>query len=345
MKYIRRTILAFLLVAIWFTMRSPGAGEAYARNVYPYVSAFLSRFSSLFPFSVGDCLIYGSIVGLLVYVGCAIAGKCSWKTLVGRTAEYLLWVYVWFYIAWGLNYFRQDFFTRTQLPYAAYSADAFRSFLSAYTDSLNASFVPVGEIDKAVVAEESEKGYREIAGRFGLVAPAGYLHPKPMLFPSLMSKVGVLGYMGPFFTEYNLNPELLPVQYPFTYAHEMAHVLGISSEAEANLYGFLVCSRSEVPEIRFSAYFALLPYVLGNAYQLLPEEEFTRWKSTIFPEVKDLYNQKVDYWQAMYSPFIGEIQSTVYNWFLKGNNIPTGRKNYSEVVALLMALENTSGEI
>jgi hypothetical protein len=254
-------------------------------------------------------------------------------------------VYVWFYMAWGLNYFRQDFFTRTQLPYAAYSADAFRSFLSAYTDALNASFVPVEEVDKAVVAKESERGYREIAGRFGLVAPAGYLHPKPMLFPSLMSGVGVLGYMGPFFTEYNLNPELLPVQYPFTYAHEMAHVLGISSEAEANLYGFLVCSRSEVPEIRFSAYFALLPYVLSNAYQLLPEEEFIRWKNTISPEIKELYNRKVAYWEELYSPLIGEIQSIAYNWFLKGNNIPSGRKNYSEVVALLMALENTSGEI
>lgn len=125
----------------------------------------------------------------------------------------------------------------------------------------------------------------------------------------------------------------------------MAHVLGISSEAEANLYGFLVCSRSEVAEIRFSAYFALLPYVLSNAYQLLPEEEFNQWKETISPEVKDVYNRKVVYWQAMYSPFIGEIQSAAYNWFLKGNNIPSGRKNYSEVVALLMALKNASGEI
>lgn len=99
------------------------------------------------------------------------------------------------------------------------------------------------KIDKALVAEEVKKEYHEIAGRFSLVSPAGYLHPKPMLMPFLMSGVGVLGYMGPFFTEYNLNPDLLPVQYPFTYAHEMAHVLGISSEAEANLYGFLVCSR------------------------------------------------------------------------------------------------------
>ena len=142
------------------------------------------------------------------------------------------------------------------------------------------------KIDKALVAEEVKKGYHEIAGRFSLVSPAGYLHPKPMLMPFLMSGVGVLGYMGPFFTEYNLNPDLLPVQYPFTYAHEMAHVLGISSEAEANLYGFLVCSRSGVPEIRFSAYFALLPYVLSNAYGLLSEEEFNEWKETISPEVK-----------------------------------------------------------
>ena len=180
---------------------------------------------------------------------------------------------------------------------------------------------------------------------FGLAHPKAWQRVKVMMFSPFISKVGVSGYMGPFFSEFNLNRDLLPSQYPSTYAHEMAHVLGISSEAEANLYGFLVCSRSGVPEIRFSAYFALLPYVLSNAYGLLSEEEFNEWKETISPEVKDLYNRKVAYWENLYSPFIGEIQSTVYNWFLKGNNISSGRKNYSEVVALLMALGNTSGEI
>ena len=342
---VRWIILAILLISVWIVMGNPRLGEWYSRSIYPWVSGMLSRFSCLFPFSVGDCFIYGSIAGLLGYLSYAIIRRRRIGRTIRHVVEYLAWVYVWFYIAWGLNYFRKDFFTRTEIPYAAYSADAFRSFLSTYTDSLNASFVPVEKIDKALVAEEVKKEYHEIAGRFSLVSPAGYLHPKPMLMPFLMSGVGVLGYMGPFFTEYNLNPDLLPVQYPFTYAHEMAHVLGISSEAEANLYGFLVCSRSGVPEIRFSAYFALLPYVLSNAYGLLSEEEFNEWKETISPEVKDLYNRKVAYWENLYSPFIGEIQSTVYNWFLKGNNISSGRKNYSEVVALLMALGNTSGEI
>lgn len=70
--------------------------------------------------------------------------------------------------------------------------------------------------------------------------PSGHLRAKPMLISPMMSSVGVLGYMGPFLNEFNLNRDLLAVQYPFTYAHEMAHVLGISNEAEANLYGFLV---------------------------------------------------------------------------------------------------------
>ena len=195
MKYIRWIVLSLLLAGIWCAMRSPDMGEAYARNVYPYISGALSCFSSLFSFSIGDCLIYGSMAGLLAYLVYAIVKKRSWRATAGRMIEYLLWIYVWFYLAWGLNYFRKDFFTRTEIPYAAYSADAFRSFLSTYTDSLNASFVPVEKIDKALVAEEVKKEYHEIAGRFSLVSPAGYLHPKPMLMPFLMSGVGVLGYI------------------------------------------------------------------------------------------------------------------------------------------------------
>ena len=77
-----------------------------------------------------------------------------------------------------------------------------------------------------------------------------------MLWSRLMSRVAVTGYMGPFFTEFNLNQELLSVEYPFTYAHELAHRLGIASEAEANLYAYLVTSAAQEPAIRFSGYFS-----------------------------------------------------------------------------------------
>ena len=96
---LRWVVLVVLLVFIWTTMSSPVMGEWYARTVYPVFSAVLSRFSALFPFSIGDCFIYGSIAGLVIYLVYAIVKRRPWLRTIGRMAEFLLWVYVWFYMA------------------------------------------------------------------------------------------------------------------------------------------------------------------------------------------------------------------------------------------------------
>lgn len=334
---VRWIVGAVLLIFIWLAMAFPVLAEWYVRVIYMPVSSVLAHVSGVFPFSVGDCIIYGSIAGLLTYLVYMLVKRHLVKRALWHIAEYLVWIYIWFYLAWGMNYFRTDFFTRTQTPYVAYSSESFQSFLTTFTDSLNATWIPVKKKDAALVDREVKVGYQKIACRFGMKQPDDYLHPKPMLITPLMSGVGVLGYMGPFLNEFNLNAELLPVQYPFTYAHEMAHMLGIAGEAEANLYAYLVCTGSSSPEMRFSGYFSLLPYVLSNAYGVLSEADFKQWTETIRPEVKDLYNQKTAYWQELYSPFIGKVQNRLYDWFLKGNNIQSGRENYSEVIGLLIA--------
>ena len=79
------------------------------------------------------------------------------------------------------------------------------------------------------------------------------------MFTPFISMVGVTGSMGPFFCEFTLNGDLLPVNYPATYAHELAHLLGITSEAEANFYAYQVCTRSQAMGIRFSGYFSVCP--------------------------------------------------------------------------------------
>lgn len=338
---LRWVILLLLFVFVRVIMSNDELGEWYSRSFYPRLSVPLSYFSAFFPFSLGDCFIYGSILGLLFYFLYVCIKRRNKKKALICILEFLGWVYVWFYLAWGLNYFRQSFFVRMQIHPVTYSKKEFHSFLSVYTDSLNASSIGAKPVDSFLIESEIKKGYSLIYKRFGLNKPEPYLHPKSMLVAPLMSKVGVLGYMGPFFIEYNLNPDLLPVQYPFTYAHELAHVLGIANEAEANLYGFLVCSQSMIPHIRFSAHLALLPYVIGNAHQLLSKEEFGLWVKTISPQVKDIYNQKTEYWESLYSPLIGDIQDRLYSFFLKSNNIPTGQKNYSEVIALLMSLRES----
>ena len=154
-----------------------------------------------------------------------------------------------------------------------------------------------------------------------------------------MSRVAVTGYLGPFFTEFNLNQELLSVEYPFTYAHELAHRLGIASEAEANLYAYLVTSAAQEPAIRFSGYFSMLGYVVNNARRLLTEEQYQEIVKRIRPEIVELYNSHLLYWREKYNPGMGQIQHQVYNAYLKGNQVSSGTKNYSEVIGLLMSLQ------
>lgn len=145
--------------------------------------------------------------------------------------------------------------------------------------------------------------------------------------------------MGPFFAEAQVNANLLNVQYPFTYAHEFSHLLGVSNEAEANYWAYRACTESSSPDLQYCGYFGLLPYVIFNAKLLLSEEDFQAWAQAIRPEVQEQYNQKNIYWRNHYSPLIGSIQNYVYNLFLKGNKIPSGKKNYAEVIGLLLSLQ------
>lgn len=344
----------FLIAMIGIFRMIPSWAEAYACLFYPFISTLLSAFSSLFPFSVGDCFIVGTCLWILIYPFYAWRKRKGAKKTVGTIIRVLMWVYIWFYFAWGLNYFRFPFYERTGIAKAAFSAEKFQDFLTGYVGKLNESYSKAGDtlsgwyleryttagpMSKIPVAGVIQEGYGKMASRFGLVEPGKFLRVKPMLWSRLMSRVAVTGYMGPFFTEFNLNQELLSVEYPFTYAHELAHRLGIASEAEANLYAYLVTSAAQEPAIRFSGYFSMLGYVVNNARRLLTEEQYQVIVKRIRPEIVELYNSHLLYWREKYNPGMGQIQHQVYNAYLKGNQVSSGTKNYSEVIGLLMSLQ------
>ena len=341
----RRLTLALLLVLVVLAQMLPGWGEAYARNVYPLVAAPLSTLSGAVPFAVGDVFIALSIAGLLAYPFHARLGRKHrpWRYIASRMAEYLLWTYTWFYAAWGLNYSQADFCHRTGIAPAAYQPDTFERFARRYVDSLNAAYRPdFPAVPDSVLCREVVQGYRHLSPTLGIHAPFTE-HPrvKPMLFSRLASMVGVSGSMGPFFCEFTVNADVPPEEYPATYAHELAHQLGIAVEAEANFYAYLVCVRSSQPAVRFSGYFSMLPHVLGNARRLLPQAGYDSLRTTVRPEVATLSLRLSRYWQSRYSPFVGSIQDKLYDLYLRGNKISNGQRNYSEAVGLLIALEES----
>lgn len=339
---LRYTLPLILILFIVLCRFIPSLAEGYARHVYPVLSMILSAVSSLVPFSLEEILVISIVLWLVIYPIIKRRKGKTWKRIWVREVELLVWVYIWFYLGWGLNYFRYNIYTRVQVAPAQYEEQAFLRFLSNYTDSLNQSYVADVQLDTNAMDREMKEFYRQVPSSFGLAMPKDFQIPKYFTFTPLYSGVGVLGSMGPFFAESQLNKDLLPVQLPFTYAHEFSHLLGVSNEAEANYWAYQVCINSSSPAMRYSGYFGILPYVLINASSLLPKDKFGEWIKAIRPEIIKEYEDKRTYWSERYSPFIGELQNHIYDWFLKGNNISSGRKNYAEVISILLSIPTVS---
>ena len=374
----RHWLLLVLLLLVTLAKMIPLWGFIYTTRIYPIIGTLLSPISGFFPFAVGDIFIALSIAWVIFYpiyeIGlrkkldrryfflAAKRGSYSKKKVVfGRVAEYLLWVYAWFYIAWGLNYSQPNIYDRIGMKPVEVSEAKFKAFAYQYADSLNAlsissdiagssifsdSIVDDGlknRVRDAVLKEYNKIGYKE-----GINAPFNqHPHAKTMVFTPLSSMSGVTGSMGPFFCEFTLNGDILPHDYPATYAHEFAHFLGVANEGEANFYSYIVCTASADKQVRFSGYYHIFFHVLNNVFDILGEKEGERFLKHIRPEIIQLAKSDRRYWLSKRCKALDAAQDIIFDFYLKGNHVAEGRKSYSGVIGLILAWEekkNTQGK-
>lgn len=333
---LRYVILLLLLGFVLLSRMNHAVGEFYATRLYPKISYFLSHLASISRFSLEELVV--CLFVLLLLFRLLKLRKHNWKKQIRSCIEILLWITVWFYWGWGINYFRHSFYQRMMLTPVAYEDSVFQSFLHDYTEALNQSYISFDRHpDTKLWEKEIRNIYHTIPSQASLCLPQEHFIPKKLAFNTLYSQVGVLGFMGPFFCEMQVNEDLQPPQYPFTYAHELAHLLSISSEAEANYWAYKVCTASKNPSVRFSGYLGILPYVMNQAYGCLDNEQYHIWVTGIRPEILALAEQEHLYWKEKYSPWIGKIQNILYESFLKGNQISNGQKNYGQVLSLIIS--------
>ena len=374
----RHWLLLVLLLLVTLAKMIPLWGFIYTTRIYPIIGTLLSPISGFFPFAVGDIFIALSIAWVIFYPIYEIglrkklarryfflaAKKGSYpkkKVVFGRVAEYLLWVYAWFYIAWGLNYSQPNIYDRTGMKPVEVSEAKFKAFAYQYADSLNAlsissdiagssifsdSIVDDGlknRVRDAVLKEYNKIGYKE-----GINAPFNqHPHAKTMVFTPLSSMSGVTGSMGPFFCEFTLNGDILPHDYPATYAHEFAHFLGVANEGEANFYSYIVCTASADKLVRFSGYYHIFFHVLNNVFDILGEKEEERFLKHIRPEIIQLAKSDRRYWLGKRCKALDATQDFIFELYLRGNHVVEGRKSYSGVIGLILAWEekkNTQGK-
>ena len=366
----RHWLLLVLLLLVTLAKMIPLWGFIYTTRIYPIIGTLLSPISGFFSFAVGDIFIALSIAWVIFYpiyeiglrkklarryIFLAAKKGCypKKKVVFGRVAEYLLWVYAWFYIAWGLNYSQPNIYDRIGMKPVEVSEAKFKAFAYQYADSLNAlsissdiagssifsdSTVDDGlknRVRDAVLKEYNKIGYKE-----GINAPFNqHPHAKTMVFTPLSSMSGVTGSMGPFFCEFTLNGDILPHDYPATYAHEFAHFLGVANEGEANFYSYIVCTVSADKLVRFSGYYHIFFHVLNNVFDILGEKEGERFLKHIRPEIIQLAKSDRRYWLSKRCKALDAAQDFIFELYLRGNHVAEGRKSYSGVIGLILAWE------
>lgn len=374
----RHWLLLVLLLLVTLAKMIPLWGFIYTTRIYPIIGTLLSPISGFFPFAVGDIFIALSIAWVIFYPIYEIglrkklarryffltAKRGSYpkkKVVFGRVAEYLLWVYAWFYIAWGLNYSQPNIYARIEMKPVEVSEAKFKAFAYQYADSLNAlsisSDIAGSSIFSDSIADDGLKNrvrdailkeYNKIGYKEGINAPFNqHPHTKTMVFTPLSSMSGVTGSMGPFFCEFTLNGDILPHDYPATYAHEFAHFLGVANEGEANFYSYIVCTASADKQVRFSGYYHIFFHVLNNVFDILGEKEGERFLKHIRPEIIQLAKSDRRYWLSKRCKALDAAQDFIFELYLRGNHVAEGRKSYSGVIGLILAWEekkNTQGK-
>lgn len=370
----RHWLLLVLLLLVTLVKMIPLWGFIYTTRIYPIIGTLLSPISGFFPFAVGDIFIALSIAWVIFYpiyeIGLRkklarryffLAAKKGCypkkKVVFGRVAEYLLWVYAWFYIAWGLNYSQPNIYARIEMKPVEVSEAKFKAFAYQYADSLNALSISEKSFFSDSIADDGLKNrvrdailkeYNKIGYKEGINAPFNqHPHAKTMLFTPLSSMSGVTGSMGPFFCEFTLNGDILPHDYPATYAHEFAHFLGVANEGEANFYSYIVCTASADKQVRFSGYYHIFFHVLNNVFDILGEKEGERFLRHIRPEIIQLAKSDRRYWLSKRCKALDAAQDFIFELYLRGNHVAEGRKSYSGVIGLILAWEekkNTQGK-
>lgn len=324
--------------------------RVYARGAYPLIQPRLTSLTNRTPvawFDVMVLFVTGAVVAMWIarlrrlgrrsHSGEGGRRTGVLKTIVGLavdTSAIAAVIYLWFLIAWGLNYQREPLSAQLDFREDRITREALRGLAFRNIESLNA-------LHKIAHAG----GWVELAAVPGLLAPA-FLRaqqdlamtwqaepglPKRSLLNFYFTSVSIDGMTDPFFLETLANQSLLPFERPATVAHEWGHLAGYADESEANFLGWLVCMRGSAPE-RYSGWLSLYSTVMSSLPRADREELFR----TLDEGPREDLRAIAERIQRQALPIASRAGYALYDRFLKANRVEAGIRSYSEVVRLLL---------
>jgi len=314
--------------------RYPHATEiVYSQTLYPLVAFLLSFLSKWVSFSVDDAFYALLAVFLVVLLILVFLRKIKFGRFLLTFLQTLAICYVLFYWFWGFNYFRTGINDRLQITKSKPDTVQFVRVFKNLIIQTNQSYCSFEKVRYSSIDSLVEASYKKNAPFLKLKYPQGHRRPKPITLSPFFAKASIAGYYGPFFSEVQVNDSLLKIEYPQVLAHESAHQFGVTSEAEANFYSWLVCSRSDSKYLQYSANISMITYFLSQAKHL---HNFADLVHQINKPVIDDIRKVQKHWEAMRSERIDKVAGKVNDVYLKTNKVEKGIEDYFGVVQFVM---------
>lgn len=319
----------------------------YSNGLYPIISAFFRIAFGWIPFSVGDLLLFYVIYRILLFIYRLF--KTRFKHFFHRILEVTAFcslVYFYFYLFWGLNYYREPLAKNLGLEQAKYSDEQLISLSEQMIEKLNAVHLTIAKNDsvKISVPYTQREMYRMAVSGYDSLAKTypqlsySYRSVKSSLMSLLQTYNGTSGYLNPFTNEAQVNSRIPKTGYPTTTCHEMAHQIGYAAENEANFIGFLAAIHNEDIYFKYAGYRMAVRYVIFEIYKR-DKERYKEILRTIHKGVRKDFQESADFWNAYKNPFEPLVKKG-YNAYLKANKQTKGIQSYNYVVDLLISYYN-----
>jgi hypothetical protein len=325
-------------------------GEYYILHIYPYVTAPLVSFTSLFPFSLTEVLVvFSAITGIFWII---LFFMCLKKSGNRKVFLYRFFVII-------ICLFTLNAFTYTLFHGMAYTRLPLQNSLGLDTEKRSVEelrevveWLLTKTAEKRAVVSEDETGCMTLstdittALHYGsdaldsaaVMFPAiegNEVNPKPVYFSHLWSYTGIVGMYFPFFGEANVNVDSPDLSLPFTICHEIAHVRGVAREEDANLVGFLACMASDRDDFQYCGYQYALVYCMNDLYHADPEYHKELYQKIPEGTLRD-WSAKNAYWDQFEGP-VEETSEKINDSFLKANQQELGVRSYDQVTNLIIS--------
>ncbi len=333
----------------------------YSRSIYPIIARILGFVNSIFPFSLAEILIIAAAafiaVMLLIRLLNMIFGKLKDRRrhrirLVSLLISVLIFAGVMlnlFYALWGLNHFRQPASKLMELDVHSRPVEELAEACVKLADEASALRENCGEnengvfkIDRDAVFESISKAYEKLGESDPLFANKVY-GAKAVFFSNTLSKFDIAGIYIPYTAEANVNVAQPDLFIPSGAAHETAHYFGFAREDECDFLTYYVSLFSDDPALRYSASMNALNYCAIKLYESDKDMYFEVLRGHYSDAmIRDLADYR-EYYKEYADKPEAHVGQSVNDTYLKHNDQPDGVKSYGNMVDLLLAYFEKSG--